>query len=111
MGIHDWAIKCFTARENNPGARLNAAYSTLPVAEVTPRDYNAIVGKTTILKWWRVKSPGRIAANSVIPYPPGNPDAAFSGETFGDENSPRGSFAYAHCNHRIITSLALSARA
>ncbi len=32
--------------------------------------------------------PGRIAANSVIPYPPGIP-MLLSGENFGDENSPQ----------------------
>ncbi len=31
-------------KENNPGARLNEAYSGLPMAEITPREaYNAIV--------------------------------------------------------------------
>jgi arginine decarboxylase len=31
---------------------------------------------------------GRIAANSVIPYPPGIP-MLLSGENFGDANSPQ----------------------
>lgn len=88
MGIHDWAIKCLRLRENNPGARLNAAYSTLPVAEITPRDaYNAIVNDN--IEMVAIENlPGRIAANSVIPYPPGIP-MLLSGENFGDENSPQ----------------------
>ena len=35
--------------------------------------------------------PGRIAANSVIPYPPGIP-MLLSGENFGDKNSPQVSY-------------------
>ncbi|KAA5808229.1 amino acid decarboxylase, partial [Klebsiella pneumoniae] len=89
MGIHDLGDKMFAwLRKNNPGARLNAAYSTLPVAEITPRDaYNAIVNNN-IEMVAIVYLPGRIAANSVIPYPPGIP-MLLSGENFGDENSPQ----------------------
>ncbi|EAA7135883.1 arginine decarboxylase [Salmonella enterica subsp. enterica serovar Beaudesert] len=89
MGIHDLGDKMFAwLRENNPGARLNAAYSTLPVAEITPRDaYNAIVNNN--IEMVAIENlPGRIAANSVIPYPPGIP-MLLSGENFGDENSPQ----------------------
>ncbi len=56
-------------KENNPGARLNEAYSGLPMAEITPREaYNAIVDNNVELVSIE-NLPGRIAANSVIPYP------------------------------------------
>ena len=78
-------------KENNPGARLNEAYSGLPVAEVTPREaYNAIVDNNVELVSIE-NLPGRIAANSVIPYPPGIP-MLLSGENFGDKNSPQVSY-------------------
>ncbi|XPE34799.1 hypothetical protein ACNKHN_23230 [Shigella flexneri] len=35
IGIHNLGDQCFLAKENNPGARLNEAYSGLPVAEIT----------------------------------------------------------------------------
>lgn len=71
MGIHDLGDTMFAwLKENNPGARLNAAYSGLPVAEITPREaYNAIVSDN--VEMVAIENlPGRIAANSVIPYPP-----------------------------------------
>ncbi|MGD7720527.1 hypothetical protein ACQCYR_13505 [Salmonella enterica] len=60
----------------------------MPVAEITPRDaYNAIVNNN--IEMVAIENlPGRIAANSVIPYPPGIP-MLLSGENFGDENSPQ----------------------
>ena len=67
MGIHDLGDTMFAwLKENNPGARLNEAYSGLPVAEVTPREaYNAIVDNNVELVSIE-NLPGRIAANSVI---------------------------------------------
>lgn len=92
MGIHDLGDTMFAwLKENNPGARLNEAYSGLPVAEVTPREaYNAIVDNNVELVSIE-NLPGRIAANSVIPYPPGIP-MLLSGENFGDKNSPQVSY-------------------
>ena len=51
MGIHDLGDTMFARlKENNPGARLNEAYSGLPVAEITPREaYNAIVNNNVEL--------------------------------------------------------------
>jgi len=92
MGIHDLGDTMFAwLKENNPGARLNAAYSGLPVAEITPREaYNAIVSDN--VEMVAIENlPGRIAANSVIPYPPGIP-MLLSGENFGDANSPQISY-------------------
>lgn len=55
---------------------------------MTPREaYNAIVNDNIEMVAID-KLPGRIAANSVIPYPPGIP-MLLSGENFGDENSPQ----------------------
>ncbi|HDP9501806.1 TPA: arginine decarboxylase, partial [Escherichia coli] len=92
MGIHDLGDTMFAwLKENNPGARLNEAYSGLPVAEITPREaYNAIVDNNVELVSIE-NLPGRIAANSVIPYPPGIP-MLLSGENFGDKNSPQVSY-------------------
>ncbi len=70
---------------------MNEAYSGLPMAEITPREaYNAIVDNNVELVSIE-NLPGRIAANSVIPYPPGIP-MLLSGENFGDKNSPQVSY-------------------
>ncbi|MFP1592768.1 hypothetical protein ACLB1M_32755 [Escherichia coli] len=81
-GFTIWATTSAWLKENNPGARLNEAYSGLPMAEITPREaYNAIVDNNVELVSIE-NLPGRIAANSVIPYPPGIP-MLLSGENFG----------------------------
>lgn len=89
IGVKDLGDKMFAyLRENNPGEVLNEAYSTLPKPVVTPREaYNKIVADEVELVPAE-KLTGRIAANSVIPYPPGIP-MLISGENFGDENSPQ----------------------
>ena len=89
MGVHDLGDKMFAwLKANNPGASLNAAYASLPEAMMTPRDaYQAIVSDNVEM----VAIEGlqkRVAANSVIPYPPGIP-MLLSGENFGDSNSPQ----------------------
>ncbi|MGZ0720563.1 arginine decarboxylase [Kluyvera cryocrescens] len=89
MGVHDLGDKMFAwLKANNPGACLNAAYASLPEAMMTPRDaYQAIVSDNVEM----VPIEGlqkRVAANSVIPYPPGIP-MLLSGENFGDSNSPQ----------------------
>ena len=89
MGIRDLGDKMFAyLKENNLGAVLNKAYSSLPVPVITPREaYNKIVSNEVELVPAE-KLINRIAANSVIPYPPGIP-MLMSGENFGDENSPQ----------------------
>ena len=89
MGLHDLGDKMFAyLKANNPGKVLNEAYSTLPKIEMLPREaYNKIVSKEVELVP-ADKLIGRVAANSVIPYPPGIP-MLMSGENFGDENSPQ----------------------
>lgn len=75
-------------RTEKPGEALNAAFASIPKAEMTPREaYEKIV--TNDIEF--VPSDqlmGRVSANSVIPYPPGIP-MLMSGENFGDENSPQ----------------------
>ena len=89
MGVKDLGDKMFAyLRANNPGEVLNEAYSTLPEPVITPREaYNKIVSNEVEFVPAE-KLVGRIAANSVIPYPPGIP-MLISGENFGDENSPQ----------------------
>lgn len=89
MGVKDLGDKMFAyLRANNPGEVLNEAYSTLPEPVITPREaYNKIVSNEVELVPAE-KLVGRIAANSVIPYPPGIP-MLISGENFGNENSPQ----------------------
>ncbi|MFP1452894.1 hypothetical protein ACLB1N_21495 [Escherichia coli] len=65
----------FLAERNNPGARLNEAYSGL-VAGNHPREaYNAIVDDDVGLVSIE-NLPGRIAANSGLSVSARNPDAA-----------------------------------
>ena len=89
MGIKDLGDKMFEyLRKHNLGKILNEAYSNLPEIKMTPREaYNKIVSNDVELTPAH-KLVNRIAANSVIPYPPGIP-MLMSGENFGDENSPQ----------------------
>lgn len=89
MGIRDLGEKMFAwLKENNPGASLNDAYAGLPEAMMTPREaWQAIVSDNVeMVAIENLKN--RIAANSVIPYPPGIP-MLLSGENFGGEQSPQ----------------------
>ena len=75
-------------RENRPGEVLNAAYETLPAADMTPREaYERLVaGDVELVS--ADKLARRTAANAVMPYPPGIP-MLMSGENFGAANSPQ----------------------
>ncbi|MGF1686435.1 arginine decarboxylase [Photobacterium japonica] len=89
MGFKDLGDKMFNyLKQHTPSDKLNAAYSTLPEAIVTPRTaFEAIVDNNVEM----VPSnqlEGRVTANAVIPYPPGIP-MLMSGESFGDSNSPQ----------------------
>lgn len=94
IGLHDLGDKMFAyLQKNNPGSLLNQAYSQLPQVMMSPRDaYQEIVAN-------RVEAvpvdqlAGRVAANSIIPYPPGIP-MLLSGENFGDKNSPHIRYLY-----------------
>lgn len=89
MGVRDLGNKMFRwLKINNPGGSLNAAYASLPEAMMTPRDaYQAIVSDN-VEKVAIEGLTNRIAANAVIPYPPGIP-MLLSGESFGDGTSPQ----------------------
>ncbi|MEZ8143121.1 arginine decarboxylase [Enterovibrio norvegicus FF-33] len=89
MGLKELGDKIFGyLKQHNPGEVLNAAYETLPEAVMTPHAaFEAIVADNVEM----VPSSqlvGRVAANAVIPYPPGIP-MLMSGESFGDETSPQ----------------------
>jgi arginine decarboxylase len=67
---------------------LNAAYETLPAADMTPREaYERLVAGEVELVG-ADKLAGRTAANAVMPYPPGIP-MLMSGENFGRKGSPQ----------------------
>ncbi|CDH04673.1 arginine decarboxylase, inducible by acid,catabolic [Xenorhabdus bovienii str. oregonense] len=95
LGLQELGDKMFAyLRQNNPGDQLNHAYSGLPEMAMTPRTaYQAIV--TNNVEMVAIDDlPHRIAANSIIPYPPGIP-MLLSGENFGDKTSPQMSYLHA----------------
>jgi arginine decarboxylase len=75
-------------REQRPSDVLNAAYETLPEADMTPREaYERLVaGEVELVPTEGLA--GRTAANAVMPYPPGIP-MLMSGENFGAADSPQ----------------------
>ena len=87
MGLKELGEKMFEyIKKENPTDKLNKAFAELPQIAMPPRDaYNKIVKKEVELVA-SDKLAHRIAANSLIPYPPGIP-LIMSGERFGDKNS------------------------
>ena len=89
IGMHELGGELFEyLRANRPSEVLNAAYETLPVADMTPREaYERMVdGEVELVPSGEL--PGRTAANAVMPYPPGIP-MLMSGENFGAKESPQ----------------------
>ena len=89
VGLHDLGDELFEyLRENRPGDLLNAAFKGLPNADMTPREAYArlVTGEVEAVPVDKLAK--RIAANAVMPYPPGIP-MLMSGENFGDANSPQ----------------------
>ncbi len=89
MGLHELGDRMFNyIKTEQPNARLNEAFNTLPVPEMLPRDaFNKIVSQD--VEYVSLEHLyGRISANSIIPYPPGIP-MLMSGENFGNANSPQ----------------------
>ncbi|BBU97895.1 arginine decarboxylase [Providencia rettgeri] len=88
MGLRDLGNKMFVyLQKNNPGGQLNQAYEQLPAVMMSPRDAYQEIVANRVEAVPLDKLAGRIAANSIIPYPPGIP-MLLSGESFGDKNSP-----------------------
>jgi arginine decarboxylase len=89
LGLKDLGSEMFAfLKEHDPGAALNAAYSTIPLPDMSPRHafQHIVSGHVELVP--AEKLPGRTAANAVMPYPPGIP-MAMSGENFGGEDSPQ----------------------
>ncbi len=87
--LHDLGDELFEyLRTNRPGDLLNAAFERLPDADMTPREaYERLVtGEVEAVPVDKLAK--RIAANAVMPYPPGIP-MLMSGENFGDADSPQ----------------------
>lgn len=89
LGMKDLGDEIFHyLKEHNLGKYLNEAYSSLPEQVITPRQaYNKVV-KNEVELVPATQLENRVAANAVIPYPPGIP-MLMSGENFGDSNSPQ----------------------
>jgi len=75
-------------RQYDPGGILNDAYSTIPEPVMKPRHgfEHIVSGDVELVPAEKLQ--GRIAANAVMPYPPGIP-MLMSGESFGGANSPQ----------------------
>jgi arginine decarboxylase len=89
VGLHDLGDEIFEyLRKERPGDILNAAFSAIPAADMTPREaYEQLVmGNVEAVPVDKLA--GRTAANAVMPYPPGIP-MLMSGENFGNANSPQ----------------------
>ncbi|MGF1685100.1 arginine decarboxylase [Photobacterium japonica] len=89
LGLRDLGDRMFQYLvRHNPAQVLNEAYSSLPKMEVKPRTAYQFVVSDEVELVPSDELEGRVAANSVIPYPPGIP-MLMGGENFGDETSPQ----------------------
>jgi arginine decarboxylase len=89
VGMRDLGDELFEyLRKNRPAEVLNAAYETLPAADMTPREayQHLVTGDIELVPSGKLA--GRTAANAVMPYPPGIP-MLMSGENFGKAGSPQ----------------------
>jgi arginine decarboxylase len=89
MGFKDLGDQMFSfIKQYDPGTVLNEAYSTIPVPAMTPRHAFQLMVSGDVELVPADKLHGRIAANAVMPYPPGIP-MLMSGEHLGGEDSPQ----------------------
>ena len=89
IGMRELGDELFAyLRESGPGDVLNAAYETLPAADLTPREayQHLVTGEVELVPTENLAR--RTAANAVMPYPPGIP-MLMSGENFGAADSPQ----------------------
>lgn len=88
MGLKDLGDEMFQfLKKYEPGQILNDAYSSIPQPDMTPRHafQHVVTGDVELVP--AEKLAGRVAANAVMPYPPGIP-MLMSGENFGAADSP-----------------------
>jgi arginine decarboxylase len=89
LGLRDLGAEMFEyLKKYRPGDLLNSAYETLPVPEITPREAYSRIVSNDVETVPVDKIANRIAANAIMPYPPGIP-MLMSGENFGGEDSPQ----------------------
>ncbi|EGQ7846960.1 arginine decarboxylase [Vibrio parahaemolyticus] len=89
LGLKDLGDQMFDFIKNeDPGTSLNRAYSSLPEPVLTPRDTFQRLVKDQVELVPADKLHGRVAANAVMPYPPGIP-MMMSGEKFDEQDSPQ----------------------
>lgn len=89
LGLKDLGDEMFEfLKQHEPGTALNAAYSAIPTPEILPRHAfeHIVTGEVELVPADALA--GRVAANAVMPYPPGIP-MLMSGENFGDDESPQ----------------------
>jgi len=70
-----------------PGELLNKAYETLPEPVLTPREAYQRIVANEVESVPVEKLAHRVAANAIMPYPPGIP-MLMSGESFGADDGP-----------------------
>lgn len=88
VGLRDLGDEMFAyLREFSPGELLNRAYETLPTPALTPREAYQRIVSSDVESVPVDRLANRIAANAVMPYPPGIP-MLMSGENFGAEDGP-----------------------
>jgi arginine decarboxylase len=88
MGLHDLADEMFAQmRESNLLKLQDAAFSTLPVPELTPADTYSKLVYDEVEQVPIDEMANRVAATGVVPYPPGIP-MLMPGENAGATDGP-----------------------
>ena len=88
LGLHDLGSQMFEyIRTATPTEKLNTAFEVMPEMVMTPREAYLKIVRDEVELIPANRLYGRVAANSIIPYPPGIP-MLMSGEKFGDSGCP-----------------------